>query len=92
MTEVAEVAETSTEDAKTLGRPRPTDVKERDERVFAALAAGPRTTKGLAADFGISFNLAYLSLSRLRTAGTVARVLDGEGKAVWQHTGVPLAE
>lgn len=56
------------------GRPRSADVKERDERVYDAVAVGGGLTRAqLEEDLGLAGNDAYMSLFRLRTAGRVER-------------------
>ena len=68
------------EAAAKLGRPRPSDTLERDERVYAALTE-PKTREALVAEFAasgapIETKLVYLSLYRLRRDNKI------EGKRV----------
>ena len=85
MTE-AVVADAATAEASTAarGRPRPDETKERDEKVFAAIAGSDRpvTREEIANGTGLAGNLAYLSLYRLNRAERVQRTRDG-GKHVW---------
>lgn len=66
------------------GRPRPNDVIERDDRVFAALET-PATRAELVARTGLGPNEIYLSLYRLKRDGRIARVRSETGKHTWVH-------
>lgn len=60
------------------GRPRPSDVLERDTRVFEALADGAEKTKyELAQELGLEVQRTYQSLWRMHTQGLVKRERDG---------------
>jgi site-specific DNA-cytosine methylase len=66
------------------GRPRPQDTKERDEKVFLAVAGSERrvTREEVAQGVGITGSEAYLSLYRLNKALRVERTREG-GNHVW---------
>lgn len=64
------------------GRPKSAEVKERDERVYDAIAAGPKTRAELEEELGLTGNDAYMSLFRLRTDGRIQRKRVG-GNHVW---------
>lgn len=69
------------EAASRRGRPRPTDVIERDEAVFNAVSDTPKSTQELVEVVGASKNAVYASLFRLRRDGRVTRPQDETGSA-----------
>lgn len=82
VTEVA-TPEAPTDDGRK-GRPRPNETVERDQRVFDALAEQGLTREAISNKLGITSNLVYLSLWRLRRDERVERVRH-EGANVWQR-------
>jgi predicted Rossmann fold nucleotide-binding protein DprA/Smf involved in DNA uptake len=88
--EAAETGETAeaSEEATAKGRPRDPGAVDRDEKVLAAVAAGPKTRDQIATELEIAGNLVYLSLWRLRNAGKVAKL---NGKT-WALPGTVLPE
>lgn len=73
------------------GRPRPAETKERDEKVYLAVANSERkvTREEVAEGVGIKGSEAYLSLYRLHRDGRVERTREN-GKHVWGVT-APVA-
>jgi site-specific DNA-cytosine methylase len=83
---VTEVAATETPTEKiSKGRPRPNETVERDDKVYAALATQGLTRAAIAASTGLSPNLVYLSLWRLKRDLRVEPVRH-EGAQLWQRT------
>lgn len=64
------------------GRPRPVETIERDERVHALLACGPRSRGQLAQETDLSTDLVHLALRRLQRDGRVRQCLK-DGVIVW---------
>jgi len=72
------------------GRPRPQEVMDRDEAVYAAIAARDGvTSEELSEATGFEKNMVYLSVFRLRKEGRVERQTeDGSGRTRrWVKTG-----
>ena len=88
--DVAEETETTeATEPRKRGRPRPDDVIARDEALLTVID-GEMTTQEIAEAAGVTKNLAYLSLYRLRRDGKVARVQNeatGAAMRHWQRTG-----
>lgn len=80
-------AEPTPEESTRRGRPRSQETLSRDESVVAALQTGSRTKEQLADELGIGPNLVYLSLWRLRRAGRVEKITDGDVRHSWRLTG-----
>jgi predicted Rossmann fold nucleotide-binding protein DprA/Smf involved in DNA uptake len=71
------------------GRPRPEATIERDQQVYAALEAGPKTKKELAEATALPANQVYLSIYRLRKSNQIKKV---EGKAhTWERVEAAVA-
>lgn len=67
------------------GRPRSPQTVERDERVLGALRDGGQLTKEqLVEQLGLSPNMVYLSLWRLRREGRVLREATTSERHVWR--------
>lgn len=68
------------EATKGRGRPRPTEVKERDEKILAEITAHEAHTRAsLEEALKMTQNEVYMSLFRLRTAGKIEkRRIDGK--------------
>lgn len=66
------------------GRPRPQYTLDLDEAVYLALIAGPRGRTDLASSLGVTINVMYLSLRRLREAGRVDIYRHGK-RHLWMH-------
>jgi len=63
---------------------RPQDVVDRDDAVHQYLKDhGMRSRNDIAAALGITPQLAYLSLFRLREAGKVKRCLSAQNELLW---------
>lgn len=66
------------------GRPRPVETVERDQRVFDALASGGLSREALTERTGLTSNLVYLSLWRLKRDSRVEPIRH-EGAQLWQR-------
>ena len=65
------------------GRPRPAEVKERDERVLVGVIAQPGSNRQALEDaLGLTQNEVYMSLFRLRKEGKIEKRREG-GKHAW---------
>jgi predicted transcriptional regulator len=78
-----------TEPSAARGRPRPQETIARDEKVLELIAAeGELSRAAIAEKLGITPNLAYMSIFRLKRAGLIERTsVEGEGGArqnVWR--------
>lgn len=65
------------------GRPRDPQVAERDETVYALIAAGIDSRSRLAARTGHDRDAVYLSCKRLQKAGRIRPCLGANGAPVW---------
>lgn len=75
--------------APRRGRPRPVETIERDERIHALLAEGACSRSEIAHETGLTTDLVYLALTRLRRDGRVRQCLEG-GVIVWSvNDGTP---
>lgn len=76
----SENKEPTTAPAKGRGRPRPTEVKERDDKILAEIAGHEGNTRAaLEEALGMTQNEVYMSLFRLRTEGKIEkRRIDGK--------------
>jgi predicted ArsR family transcriptional regulator len=86
--DVSEVVPAPTpEPARRRGRPRSTETIARDERVLAALrASGVQSRDQLVAALGLTPNMVYLSLWRLKHQQLVERVTAPETRHAWRAT------
>lgn len=64
------------EQSSVVGRPRPTEVVERDDAVLKLVPKDGITKNELATQLGVSPSHAYLSLFRLRRDGKVTQGTD----------------
>jgi len=78
-TEVSEApAEAADKPTRGRGRPRPAEVKERDDSVLEVVTTSPgRTRNELEDELKLSANEVYMSLYRLRTQGKIERRREG---------------
>lgn len=75
-----EADDSDTKPARGRGRPRVAEVKERDDKIFDAIAVEPGHTRAtLEVKLDMTQNEVYMSLFRLRTAGKIEkRRIDGK--------------
>jgi hypothetical protein len=71
------------ETARRPGRPRDPQVAERDETVYALIAAGIGSRSRLAAQTGHDRDAVYLSCKRLQKAARIRPCLGENGAPVW---------
>ncbi len=79
--ETTEAENSTTQSTPRAGRPRPSDVSERDERVFEYLGSArdadgnlvAKTKAQISSDLGMEPKLVYLSLFRLSRDGRIHR-------------------
>lgn len=84
MTETPEFSHTEAPASKPKrGRPRPTEVVDRDEKVLTHVTGEGITRDDVAAQSGLPAVRVYQSLVRLMRAGRIVRVR-ADGKHLWK--------
>lgn len=79
-------AKAATPERRGPGRPKDPEVQARDEKALKLIVAKPDglSVGDLAEKLGVSKSLAYISVWRLRTAGTIVKAASGTRTPTWR--------